>query len=173
MTETKTLRPVPDANRAETSDGSAVAGYDGHEDVQYSSLDALVAEHEMSEAEYASMFGIETTGKAVITYTPTQVAVSDDRGEVAGVHVRVTGDWTGDGDVIPVEGDCPHCWAGDLMYAPDEVLEALAWIADETVAGRREVEFEIEDAAPGPNPWRADQLARQAMIQAATPEGER
>jgi hypothetical protein len=68
-----------------------------------------------------------TTAAALITYTDTEVSVSDIRGSVSGWEVAVTIDGeTTRGTMIPVEGTSPDCWlSGGLERLPYEVLEAL------------------------------------------------
>jgi hypothetical protein len=71
----------------------------------------------------------EDTLTARITYTPTTVSVSDDRGTIEGDHVVITysDGRTLEGDIIPPEGSDPSAWLGELHHhVEDELVEALA-----------------------------------------------
>jgi len=73
-----------------------------------------------------------------ITYEPTDVAVADDRGTVAGALVTVEHPEydTDTIEVIPPEGHTADCWLGHDGYAyPEEIWDALGEAAEAGARG--------------------------------------
>jgi hypothetical protein len=73
-----------------------------------------------------------------VMYTPEDVPVSDDRGTVPGAYVIITMPDGGEvsGEIIPVEGRHPDCWAGELSWADEELMDLLQSAAERGAEGR-------------------------------------